>query len=781
MKLQKVFIILLSSFFVVFPIKTAFNCIDFADVNSIRVSHFFSDILPFNELINFYYEPDHYTYSTDDQTIILSEADELNVQEWKQKLNDKNITDKDVISFLYELKPENYWKNKAAWDLNNRFLHTAKTKFPEVFNYLQLLKDVNFDIGERNLFNSWNYNEAITYKDQHLKEKLEELYHKTADSFLKRRYAYKLISLQYYELWKVEKDSLKTNTKNKLIQFFENEFEKGNKDWMYYSAKHYYALLQSEDEMLEVYINAKDKRARMADLLPKTYLQTKFKQSYYPIEKATCLAIQMFRNPGPCLNEIKTIYNLHPYNRDFKFLVTREVNKLENWLWSKQISGMNFNDEFWYYENEKHFVVNYKNDLAYAGKVNQFLKQVYHQKTTSNDDKLFLSLAISYIDILRGSFSSANSYLKDLSTYKDNKYALQAKVILFLLDLHTKEIDKNFEPNLLNLLAEIKHNNKLDAAQYYVQQLTRTVAEFLKTKPAYRAKGFLLNTQNDLIRSKEYYYLSEMYNEASVNDIDEILAIIRKQNKTNFETMITQGVYYDYFDDTEQRVPIDTLRLIDYKGLKLMRQNKLAEAYQVYASLSDSILNTEPFSYVKDDVFMFRYKHADEFIYNKKTFLAQLIKYKQQLLREPNNALVNFYVGNAYMNMTLHGNAWPMMSNYISSSVENKEYAKLINHHYVYGDWALPFYKKALQYAKDEKLKVLIQINIAFIKNIDKDPSFDEELGTLKSLCNNTKEFDNLLLVYTNCDMYYDYTNNFVRKGNRIAKQRYWNRNYYYY
>ncbi len=780
MKLQKVFIALLSSFFVVFPIKTAFNCIDFADVNSIRVSHFFSDILPFNELINFHYDLEHYTYSTDNENIVLSEADELNVQEWKQKLNDKNITDKDVISFLYELKPENYWKNKAAWDLNNRFLHTAKTKFPEAFNYLQLLKDVNFDIGERNLFNNWNYNEAITYKDQHLKEKLEELYHKTADSFLKRRYAYKLISLQYYELWKVEKDSLKTNTKNKLIQLFENEFEKGNKDWMYYSAKHYYALLQSEDEMLEVYINAKDKRARMADLLPKTYLQTKFKQSYYPIEKATCLALQMFRNPGPCLNEIKTIYNLQPTNRDFKFLVTREVNKLENWLWSKQISGMNFNDEFWYGENEKHFVVNYKNDLAYAGKVNQFLKQVYHQKTTSNDDKLFLSVAISYIDILRGSFSSANSYLKDLSTYKDNKYALQAKVILFLLDLHTKEIDKNFEPNLLNLLAEIKHNNKLDAAQYYVQQLTRTVAEFLKTKPAYRAKGFLLNTQNDLIRSKEYYYLSEMYNEASVNDIDEILAIIRKQNKTNFETMITQGVYYKHFNDTEDRILIDTLRLIDYKGLKLMRQNKLSEAYQVYASLSDSILNTEPFSYVRDDVFMFRYQHADEFIYNKKTFLAQLIKYKQQLLREPNNALVNFYVGNAYMNMTLHGNAWPMMSNYISSSVENKEYAKLINHHYVYGDWALPFYKKALQYAKEEKLKVLIQINIAFIKNIDKDPSFDEELGTLKSLCNNTKEFDNLLLVYTNCDMYYDYTNNFVRKGNRIAKQSYWNRNYYY-
>ncbi|MFA9215038.1 MAG: hypothetical protein ACEQSR_14565 [Candidatus Methylacidiphilales bacterium] len=701
MKLQKVFIALLSSFFAVFPIKTAFNCAEFnGGANSIRVSHFFSDILPFNELINFHYDLEHYTYSSDNETIVLSEADELNVQEWKQKLNDKNITDKDVISFLYELKPENYWKNKAAWDLNNRFLHTAKTKFPEAFTYLQLLKDVNYDIGEKIWYNNWNEKETIIHRDQHLKEKLEELYHKTNDTFLKRRYAYKLISLYYYDYWFDGKNISYIDGKNPLTELFKLEFEKGNKDWMYYSAKHYYALQQGEDAMLEVYINAKDKRARMADLLPKTYLQTKFKQSNNPIEKATCLAIQMFRNPGPCLNEIKTIYNLQPTNRDFKFLVTREVNKLENWLWSKQISGMNFNDEFWYDENEKHFVVNYKNDLAYAGNVNQFLKQVYNQKTAKDDDKLFLSLAISYIDILRGSFSSANSYLKDFSTYKDNKYALQAKVILFLLDLHTKEIDKNFEPNLLNLLAEIKQNNKLDAAQYYVQQLTRTVAKFLKTKPAYRAKGFLLNTQNDLIRSNGYYYLNEMYKEASVNDIDEILAIIRQQNKTNFETMITQGVYYEYFDETEDRILIDTLRLIDYKGLKLMRQNKLTEAYQVYASISDSILYTEPFSYVRDDVFMFRYKHADEFIYNKKTFLAQLIKYKQQLLREPNNALVNFYIGNAYLNMTIHGNAWPMMSDYMSSSVEHKEYAKLINQHYVYGDWALPFYKKALECIK---------------------------------------------------------------------------------
>ncbi|MFA9215008.1 MAG: hypothetical protein ACEQSR_14405, partial [Candidatus Methylacidiphilales bacterium] len=112
--------------------------------------------------------------------------------------------------------------------------------------------------------------------------------------------------------------------------------------------------------------------------------------------------------------------------------------------------------------------------------------------------------------------------------------------------------------------------------------------------------------------------------------------------------------------------------------------------------------------------------------------------------------------------------------------VEHKEYAKLINHHYVYGDWALPFYKKALQYVKDEKLKVLIQINLAFIKNIDKDPSHDEQINTLKSLCKNNTEYDRLAEVNSNCDIYDDYTNKYVRKGNRIAKHRFWNNNYYY-
>ncbi len=94
--------------------------------------------------------------------------------------------------------------------------------------------------------------------------------------------------------------------------------------------------------------------------------------------------------------------------------------------------------------------------------------------------------------------------------------------------------------------------------------------------------------------------------------------------------------------------------------------------------------------------------------------------------------------------------------------------------------WGLPFYKKALQYVKVEKLKVLIQINIAFIKNIDTNPSHDEQVNTLKSLCKNNIEYDRLAEVYSNCDIYDDYTNNYVRIGNRIAKQRYWNRNYYW-
>lgn len=769
--------LILSSLLIVFPVKVAFNCVEYIPVKNILVNHFFRDILFFDELTFFYYDPENYVYSYEEKQTTLSEADLINIQEWKNKLDDKSITDKDIASFLYFLAPPTYWKNKEAWDLNNRLLSVAREKSPEVYSYLQLLKEVEFKIGGGTR-QTWEYNENILDKDLHLVEKLETLFNSTKDSFLKRRYAYKLISVYYYIYLAEVQHSMPVLADKKLKMLFQTAFETGPKDWLYYSAKHYYALLMGNDFILETYMHGKDKRERAADLLSKSYLERKFIQSTNLEEKATCLVVQLFRNPGPCLKDLKTIYKLQPTNKDFKFLVTREINKLENWLWSKKISGLNFNDEFWYDRDQPHFYTNYKKDLAYAHEVSLFLKLVISQETTRSEDHLFYSLAIAYIDLLTGNLSSANRILIKEDTYNKNpRLALQAKVISFLIEMQTKPIDHVFEQHFLQLINEIKNYNRKEISDYYADQLTRTVAEYLKKNPAYRAKGFLLNTQHHLIRSKEYYYLAEMYEEADENDIDAILNVIRKTHKTDFEKFISKNVCVDEYSHYNE--PIDTLTLLDYKGLKLIRKNKLLEAYQVYTQLSDSILNTEPFSYIRDDVFMFRYRHAGEFIYNKKTFLAQLIKYKQQLMLNPNDALINFYVGNAYLNMTIHGNAWPMLSNYVSSYTENSEYVNLINHHFVYADWALPYYKKALKNVTDPKLKVLIQINLAYITHIPKNEDKAVQLNTLKLLCKNTNEYELLTNAYSNCDIYYDYTQLFARKGNKIAKQQVWNKTIY--
>jgi hypothetical protein len=238
MRFQKRSSVLLISLLTVFPVQRALNCVEYPMDTQIRVMHFFRDIFEFNDLHPFIYT-DHYTYDSPFLQKQLSEADRLNIRDWKLKLNDKEITEKDIISFLYELDPPTYWKHQAEWDLSNRFLNAAKTKHPEIYTYLQLLKELEMVIGNASA-NSWEYRDVRYSHYGKVIPQAEELMIRTDDVFLKRRYAYKLISLKFYQFNALQgkSDSL---LKQELSELFDTYFEKMEKDWMYYLALHYYA------------------------------------------------------------------------------------------------------------------------------------------------------------------------------------------------------------------------------------------------------------------------------------------------------------------------------------------------------------------------------------------------------------------------------------------------------------------------------------------------------------------------------------------------------------
>lgn len=800
MKFQQKFLVALSSLLIVFPVKTAFNCIESFSSDQIRVVHFFKDIFEFNDLFPFIYETEHFLYSNEALEKKLSEADRLNISEWKIKMNDPQISEKDIVSFLYELSPATYWKHKDEWDRNNRFLYVAKTKYPAVYTYLQFVKEVEMTIGYGTA-NVWDdghpgYTESLPGTSAGLRDEdsqhkrsgqfiplAHDLLTRTTDPFLKRRYAYKILSLGFYTVAGIENKSNRLIAFEEFANLFDTYFRDGKKDWMYYSALHYYGQIKGEEYLLESYMYGKDKRARTAIILSRQFMETTIAHNKDPKKVATCLAIQSLSNPGRNLKNLQKIYALDPQNRDFNFLVSREVNKLENWLWTEKMSKLPFDAYLYYDEETRQYELNYKSDKVYSAQVERFFKQVYKDARLTEENRLFLSVAIAYIEVVNGNADAGAKFL-ELNAYKNPKYQLQAKVINLLLRMQVKEADDAFENELLSVLDEIRLCRLFDAPSLYMQQLIRTVSEYYKTQPALRARGFLLSSRTSLARSGSFF-MDDVYENATVTDIDGMFAIIRKKDKSVFEQFITRGNadYYwnwDYFTTgvEEQLTPLDTMTLLDYKGLRLMREDKLEQALAVYAPLSDSVLNKEPFSYVRDDVFIFRNRHYGEFLYNKKTFLEQLISYKQQLAKDPNNALIGFYVGNAYLNMTIHGNAWPMMSNYISSDVEDREYARTIGHHYIYGDRAVPYFSKALAHVTDPKLKALIQINLGYIKSIRIDDE-KAQLTALRKLCANKAEQELLLEVYSNCDVYYDYTQQYMRKGYRVAPIRDWAYSYY--
>lgn len=283
---------------------------------------------------------------------------------------------------------------------------------------------------------------------------------------------------------------------------------------------------------------------------------------------------------------------------------------------------------------------------------------------------------------------------------------------------------------------------------------------------ALRPKAFLLMAQGRLPKDMhrvfiDYTFYTDIFENATVSDLSEIMMLIRKKNKTVFDTYVTtfvrDGYYLNYFSIAEEdedygTQKIDTLKVLNIMAIKHIQQDQLEKALTVY--------NTFPkeywADYYFDDPFTFSifdgHNHGkrDKAGYTKKAFLEKLISYKQQLLLMPNDPLLNYYVGNAYMSLTYYGKNWYMYDNYLSSGYDNCIIDKSLKGQNYYGcAKAMAYYRTCLQYAKEEKIKTLTSFNLAYCLEQTQKKSFE------KCLLPSAHAF--YQEVKGNCDLYEDY------------------------
>ena len=231
----------------------------------------------------------------------------------------------------------------------------------------------------------------------------------------------------------------------------------------------------------------------------------------------------------------------------------------------------------------------------------------------------------------------------------------------------------------------------------------------------------LLSMKSDIKNDGEYseYSNSSFFNyigyfdrNASVKDMDLLMALQQKKDKTPFEKYICSGTIapnVNYYKDL--------------KGTIAFRNNNLELAYETFSSMPQDFweknyeyktyLNENPFS---PKILQKQEERKFDYSFNKTDFIAKLIQLKKQ-----NTANSNLQLAHAYFNVSYLGNSWMMLAYDWSSGASYIDYVygdntenekKYQNGNYYNLKMAKMYYEKALKMSKNSNEKAMASLMI---------------------------------------------------------------------
>ncbi|MDR7211975.1 hypothetical protein [Flavobacterium piscis] len=709
-----------SSLILAFSFQLSFACGWSISPEISRLSLFKAQREGFFKLTPFYYSADSY-YATD----VISNADqELNCLEWKKKLGNQ-INPDDVYLILYQTDAEVFqsaYENKTLKKnfAKNTFIETLLLPKNKTFlEYILFAKKMEYERSPVEKWESWNNIDSGSNEKKWLDlENFEQKITSAKDAFLKQRYAFLILRYSFYG-----QDS------NTVIRLYDSCFTQ-NKNTILEPWALYYKSLCIEDSALQNYLLSKvfatceeKSFAVLQHYNWKLTLET-LALAKNDEERSVILAIESLRNPAPDLKAIKEIYALSPNSLYLSFLIGREINKLEDWIFTPQFTSggpsVVVNGENWYEDYAKAKQENYSKDILYLRELKGFLISILDK--SAGEQKDYLTTAIAQLCFIDDEVDLGKKYTNMISDKANASIQMQKNIQLALIalkqsDLHNEKVQNQlFE--YFNAVENLVESDKgLFKTLYSLYRIASN--EFFKQGNTVFAG--LLFMKSDIKNEGEYSryntpyfytYIGYFDRHATVEDMDRLIALQQKENKTSFEKYICSGTIspnVNYYKDL--------------KGTLAFRNNNLELAYATFSSMPKDFweknysftnyLNENPFTpkiLQKAEERKFNYR------FNKSEFIAKLIRLKRQ-----NTAASNLQLGHAYFNVSYLGNSW-MMTAYDWTSGES-----YID--YIYGDntevekkyqsgnyynltMARQYYEKALKMSKNNNEKALASLMI---------------------------------------------------------------------
>lgn len=527
-------------------------------------------------------------------------------------------------------------------------LNSCGSKAPVFARYLALAKACeDFAVSEQRDY--WDYEpvqKRVQPANPTLITDLQKEFEAAQDIFVKQRYWFQIIRYYYYF------------DAPKAIAFFDKHQSSFTPNSLYrramaYAAGSYYK--QKEYSKANYYYS----RVFEADNLMKTVAHF----SFHPQEEKDwnqTLALCKNKDEKTTLwqmlgifysdesRSIKEIYQLDPQSPKIDLLITRLVNKREqgyNYESGEDIEVENVLDKNGEIDYE---ATNQKREALYKVQQNKkimsdlaWIAPIADKENTATP--FLWHVATGYLHFLADEPAQATTYYQKAEKLMPTVNTALAKKQIRLLKLlayldNLKKIDAKNETDLLADLQWLYQQQPIDSTdQFRCNEAQERVKELLYEK--YKA-------QKDLVKAECFVSHTNFYtNPANVTQLKTFLG---KTNKTPFEQFCTH------------MSPISLDDLWEYEAVLATFAEKIDEAvsYMQKAGSNNAItLLGNPFNGKIKDCHDCDHQAPQKVKYTKLAFLQKMAEMKQKLDRKEdvfNNALL---LGNAYYNISHHGNA----------------------------------------------------------------------------------------------------------------------------
>ncbi|WP_281336342.1 hypothetical protein [Flavobacterium eburneipallidum] len=669
----------------------------------------------------FYYNANLFGFDYDENPNDYRANVEANILDWHNYTN-KMVSVEAIEDFNNNLKLTDI----HAKSTNDFIQYLYQNKKLDAIGYLKMAKNCE---AVNNVFeeDSWERNEiANTNERTVLLNKLVRITQREKNLYFKRKYAFLTIRLAYY-----------AKRQDVMEKFFEDNFNLSKKDYLYNWSLFFYTFTKSDAEAM---VNAANLMAYCPEKAYASYyyfhenfkISEVLQQAKTKEEIANVYAYASIQKVDKTLDYLKEIYKKNPKSEILGFLLLREINKIEDWVYTPYYSNYLPSTQFDYWSDNTDKITTEtlrnrsENDRLYAQEVLDFI-QTIDLKATQNP-MIWKAAQINLQFITRKYSDCLQQIASFEKTYKTNKAVEQIEKIKALCITANQEYGKAIiQPEIQHLILKYKNDERFIFAFGRELEFKGNITDgmalisLLETNfdngydvSNVEWQGNRIRTSGNLEVFYTYFdYLDFVY---AAQDLQTIVDKL----KTDFSSGFEKAIYARLLKDKDY--------LQDLLGTKYIRENQLDKALVTYKSIGKSYWDEnynawergnygEDYSFDQNPFYDFKYtkdfiEHKEKFLVTKLSITEHLIKYTN-LAYNPKTKDRDYYyflLANCYYNMSDYGNSW-MMRRYSSSSsyygqeFENESYIDEIE--YRNKKKASTYYKLAFENAKTPKFKAL--------------------------------------------------------------------------